>query len=199
MQQAESSRDAVQRLRCKKEGTERIGRPQSWDEDERYWGWYWHDAQLVLPVLQADTHHHALQPAAVCRPPQIRDSWHMHPRQCHRHSWTHLWSLLQSPAYLFSDSGWLFYFGRVIYLFSFFPSTDFSGHSWKKLHSVLSCRLIWQSWQSYCNWFYQGNPFLPPTVIFVSLIVYSLYSLDFTVYFYHLLVIIWFYSYVLIL
>ena len=30
--------------------------------------------------------------------------------------------------------------------------------------------LIWQIWQSYCNWFYQGNPFLPPTVIFVSLI-----------------------------
>jgi len=36
--------------------------------------------------------------------------------------------------------------------------------SWKILHSVLSCRLIWQSWQSSCNWFYQGNPFLPPTV-----------------------------------
>jgi len=47
-----------------------------------------------------------------------------------------------------------------------------AGHSWKILHSVLSCRLIWQSWQSYCNWFYQGNPFLPPTVIFVSLILY---------------------------
>ena len=47
-----------------------------------------------------------------------------------------------------------------------------AGHSWKILHSVLSCRLIWQSWQSYCNWFYQGNPFLPLTVIFVSLILY---------------------------
>ena len=74
-----------------------------------------------------------------------------------------------------------------------------AGHSWKILHSVLSCRLIWQSWQSYCNWFDQGNPFLPPTVMFVSLILYQLYSLDFTLYFYHLLVIIWFYSYVLIL
>ena len=47
-----------------------------------------------------------------------------------------------------------------------------AGHSWKILHSVLPCRLIRQSWQSYCNWFYQGNPFLPPTVIFVSLILY---------------------------
>ena len=41
-----------------------------------------------------DTRHHALQPAAVCRFPQISDSWHMHPcrGQRHRHSWTHLWS-----------------------------------------------------------------------------------------------------------
>ena len=38
--------------------------------------------------------------------------------------------------------------------------------------------------------FCQGSPFLPPTVIFVSLILYQLYSLDFKLYFYHLLVII---------
>jgi len=34
-------------------------------------------SQLLL--LQADTSHHALQPAAVCRPLQQHDSWHMHP------------------------------------------------------------------------------------------------------------------------
>jgi len=28
--------------------------------------------------MQADTRHHAMQSAAVCRPPHIRDSWHMH-------------------------------------------------------------------------------------------------------------------------
>ena len=51
-----------------------------------------------------------------------------------------------------------------------------AGHSWIILHSVLSCILIWQSWQSYCNWFYQGNPFLPPTVIFASLTLSPLSS-----------------------
>jgi len=39
--------------------------------------------QLLL--LQSDTRHHALQPAAVCRPPQISDSCHMHPSQRHGH------------------------------------------------------------------------------------------------------------------
>jgi len=37
-------------------------------------------------ALQADTGDHALQPAAVGRPPQQRDSW---PRQRQRHSRTH--------------------------------------------------------------------------------------------------------------
>ena len=40
--------------------------------------------QLLL--LQADTRHHALQPAAVCRPPLHRDSWRMHPCWGQRHS-----------------------------------------------------------------------------------------------------------------
>jgi len=38
-------------------------------------------------ALQADTRDHALQPAAVCRPPQQRDSWYT---KRHRHSWTQL-------------------------------------------------------------------------------------------------------------
>ena len=40
--------------------------------------------QLLL--LQSDTRHHDLQPAAVCRSPQISDSWHMH-------LWQHHWQI----------------------------------------------------------------------------------------------------------
>jgi len=36
-------------------------------------------ALVIIHMLQADTPHHALQPAAVCTPPQQRNSWHMHP------------------------------------------------------------------------------------------------------------------------
>ena len=34
-------------------------------------------ALVIIHMLQDDTHDHALQPAAVCRPPQQCDSWHM--------------------------------------------------------------------------------------------------------------------------
>jgi len=47
-------------------------------------------ARAVDWTLQADTRDHVLQPAAVCRPPQQRESWH---RQRHRHSWIQLRSL----------------------------------------------------------------------------------------------------------
>jgi len=35
-------------------------------------------ALVIIHMLQADTRNHALQPADVCKPPQQRDSWHMH-------------------------------------------------------------------------------------------------------------------------
>jgi len=35
----------------------------------------WIELSQQLLLLQSDTRHHA----AVCRPPQISDSWHMHP------------------------------------------------------------------------------------------------------------------------
>jgi len=35
-------------------------------------------ALVIIHMLQADTRDHALQPAAVCRPPQQRDSWYVH-------------------------------------------------------------------------------------------------------------------------
>jgi len=41
------------------------------------------DLSQHLLVLQSDTRHHTLQPAAVCRPPQISGSWYMHSWQRH--------------------------------------------------------------------------------------------------------------------
>jgi len=43
---------------------------------------------------------------------------------------------LQSPAYRFSDSGRLFYFGRVIFYLFFFRPPNF-GHPWADFRETL--------------------------------------------------------------
>jgi len=48
--------------------------------------------QLLL--LHSDTRHHTLQPATVCRPLQISNSWHMHP-------WQHHWRIAELTCELY--------------------------------------------------------------------------------------------------